>query len=157
MLFSVLSSCTTKNKFIKFGLNHPDIAAEFCADEYPAKDSIIKGKPDTVTNTVTLPPDTIPCPEPKVDPKTGKISPGRVVCPPSKTITKTVFTTDTIIRVDKAKETVLINRFQSEHDQRIKAETERDKLRKDNKALVWACSLIGIAALAMLFFLLRSR
>lgn len=42
------SGCTTKNKFIKYGTNHKDIASELCSELFPLKPSSVVTKKDTV-------------------------------------------------------------------------------------------------------------
>jgi len=145
-------SCTTKKGFIKYGNKHPDIAAEFCAEEYPAKDSIIQGRIDTLvqvktrTDTVTT---TI------VNEVTGETRTIRVPCPPCQQTTRTLVKTDTIIRIDKAKEAVLINRLNEKNTQLIKVEIERDGLKKDNNGLKWFSGISLAAAIFLLFLVLK--
>ncbi len=153
LLIIFLSGCITKNGFLTYGNKHPEIAAEFCAEEYPAKDSLIEGKTDTIvktdirTDTVTV---TL------INTVTGKPSLIKVPCPPCKSTVRTIYHTDTIIRIDKAKEAVLINNFNNEHDAKTKAETERDNTKKENKSLR-IMSVIAILAFFICLFLLIKR
>lgn len=90
-----------------FDANKP-AAAEYCADRFPVKDSLIKG--DTLVTTDTLyvkEYDTI------VD--TIKLKSYY----PTKYITKTIRITDTVIRRDNAREQVLANQVRQCNDVQI--------------------------------------
>lgn len=103
----ILASCNPVSKAIKTLDKNPEAAAIFCATRFPAKDSIIKGdtiiKTDTVENILV---DTVQILCPPNGTETIKI---KAACPPSKTIYINTHTSDTIIRRDRAAETVLSN------------------------------------------------
>ena len=138
MLFS---GCMTKNKFLRYGKEHPETAAEFCADEYPAKDSIIYGRTDTVTVTNTR---TDSVTTTIVNEVTGETKIVKLPCPPCKETIKVVHKTDTIIRIDRAKEKVLIEKSEQEQAKREKAE-------KNFQYLIYITAGLGVAVIGLVF------
>lgn len=140
----VLPGCMTSAKFTKYGLSHPKEAAQFCADEYPAKDSIIKGKSDTVTRTEYKPGVQLPCPPAKVNTVTGKTETIYVDCPPGEVIYHTITLTDTIVRVDRAIEKL-----------KDIAESELASEKKENKSLKLFAVIMTAAAILLLILVLK--
>lgn len=122
-LLLFFSGCDTQKRFSKLADEHKDWLAEECIEHYPAKDSLIQGKTDTVTNTITRTDSVITTVR---DTITGKTRTIKLPCPPCVQATKTVLRTDTIVRVDRAKEAVLINQYKAEHDKLVKTEEKLD-------------------------------
>lgn len=100
VLLVILGACTTPRKAVDV-LSRPKnepVAAAFCSQKYPVKDSIIKGDSvirfDTLWETYT---DTL-ISEPQVIIETKYVP---------KTVTKTITVRDTIVRENTAKVSVL--------------------------------------------------
>ncbi len=112
LIILLFASCNPLKKAQQtFDANKP-AAAEYCADRFPVKDSLIKG--DTLITTDTLyikeyenivTVDTVPMPLPSVT--------------HTRYITKTIRITDTVIRRDNAMEQVLANQVRHCNDLQI--------------------------------------
>lgn len=95
-ILASLTSCSGKKAFIKYSSKHPEVLAKECLDKFPAKETYIQGKIDTLINYQTIKGDSIECP---------KALPNKVVfvkCPDNKVITKTLIRVDTIIKKDSS-------------------------------------------------------
>lgn len=101
LLILLLSSCYSerkaKNQFSKAAIAYPKIPAEFCADEFPVKDSVIK---DTVITTDTLYIEGLADTVMIQDFDTVRITITKTL--PAKVITNTVHIRDTIIKTNTA-------------------------------------------------------
>lgn len=92
--------CSTLRKDMKnmavIETRHPQLLADKCALIYPIKEVVkyTQGETKTVTDTVEVPGESIPCPE--VINQKGDTIREFVKCPPAKTITKTIIRVDTI-------------------------------------------------------------
>lgn len=104
VFIGLLPGCSVEKKIRKaqkVASMYPDSFAMFCANAYPVKTQYIKGKDSVHTDTVVVEGKTIPCPA-VVNQKGEKVV-NNVVCPPSKTIYKDVFRTDTLVKENTAK------------------------------------------------------
>jgi hypothetical protein len=124
LILLVFVSCNPLKKAIKTFDANPGAAAQYCAEHFPARDSIILGDTVTITDTITegimieVPCDTVTL---------------TAICPPAKVITKIKTVIDTVIRIDQAKvlaslhtiaerdktigeQAVTINRIQADFD-----------------------------------------
>lgn len=131
--------------------------AKDCADNFPPQSQYAKGKPDTVTKTVQLPPVVIDCPPP--DPKTGKAT---VTCPPCKERTNTIYQTDTIKLPNTAREEELrlrADRLQDEANKAREAETNANVAAEEwkDKAKTRFWIIAGIVAAAIGAFILKLK
>ncbi|MEP7375523.1 MAG: hypothetical protein ABI675_19415 [Chitinophagaceae bacterium] len=149
-----LTSCNPVKKAVETFDKHLPAAALYCADRFPAKDSII------IRDSVRL--DTLW--------EDGEIvrvlvpsSPDTVIvkaqCPPHKIITKTIQHDSIIIRIDKAKETVLLNQVNQCNEDLLKVTTSRDELkaRVKGKVLIPWWILLIAALLTGGFIFLRIK
>ena len=134
----LLTSCVTPKKAVDV-LSRPKnepVAAEFCAAKYPVRDSIIRGDSvirfDTLWETYT---DTL-ISEPQV------ITETRIV---PKTVTKWITRTDTIIRENTAKVSVLnsqiaklfdLNRNLSEKNTELTQQRDEYKSQRNKARLI---------------------
>lgn len=121
LIILLFASCNPLKKAQQtFDENKP-AAAEYCADRFPVKDSLIKG--DTLVtvdtlyvkeyeNIVTV--DTIPMPLPAVT--------------HTRYITKTIRIVDTVIRRDNAREQVLANQARQCNDLQIELINKNTRL-----------------------------
>lgn len=118
-----LCSCNAERKALDYAKSHPEKFAEFCADEFPVKDSVI------VRDSISF--DTLYSENEVYIRDTSYIEKeGRTItiykekrCPPTKTITKTVRHDSLVIRRDTAKETAL----QQERDAQVKRGDKLDR------------------------------
>lgn len=95
-ILASLTSCSGKKAFTKYAAKHPEALAKECLDKFPAKETYIQGKIDTLINYQTIKVDSIECP---------KVAANKIVfvkCPDSKVITKTLIRVDTIIKKDSS-------------------------------------------------------
>jgi len=95
-ILASLSSCSGKKAFTKYASKHPEALAKECLDKFPAKETYIQGKIDTLMTYETIPGDSIECP------KVASNQLSFVKCKDSKVIIKTLLRIDTINRVDSS-------------------------------------------------------
>lgn len=145
LLATIFIGCMTTEKATSF-LKKEDKLDDVCAENFPVKDSLIKGDTvlviDTLVNTDTL--ETF---------EVFRDTVHHTITLPAKIITKTRTVIDTIIRQDNAK----INALQDDLRDRDKTITERDKkisaleiklydmTGKRNKWRLWFWILVAIA------------
>lgn len=139
-----LYSCNPISKAVKTFNANPEQAALYCALTFPVRDSIIKGdtilKTDTVTNESV---EYIQVECPPNSPDTIKIT---KPCPPGKTIYQTKVVTDTVIRRDFAKETVLSNSLTDCQTTVTKVQKQYEDMKdKRDKWRLWFWILVGAA------------
>lgn len=103
LIIFLLSGCLSQKKVQRYLNENPQTAAEYCAEEFPVKDSVYVK--DTVVLYDTLYLQGVPL----YDTLTikGETIIIERVCPPTKVITKTVRVDSIIIRRDIAQETSL--------------------------------------------------
>lgn len=103
LIIFLLSGCLSQKKVQRYLNENPQTAAEYCAEEFPVKDSVYVK--DTVVLYDTLYLQGVPL----YDTLTikGETIIIKRVCPPTKVITKTVRVDSIIIRRDIAQETSL--------------------------------------------------
>jgi hypothetical protein len=110
VLVLLLVSCNTEkkqlDKFNNYGYSHTPVAAQLCAVLFPAKDTLIQGRTDTLTRRDTL--------------VSIKVFHSRDTVEITRTVTvhdtKVIHKTDTVKIVDKAAFAALQNKWQTEHD-----------------------------------------
>lgn len=143
----MLFSCNPLKKAVKTFDENPNVAALYCSVNFPAKDSLIKG--DTVVLLDTLETQG-PVIEVQVPGDTVKI---KGQCPPVKVITKFSRVTDTIIRIDHAKEIVMAGEIQKRDKTIGERDSEITELKGELKAMkgkrdkwrLWVWILVGAA------------
>lgn len=123
-------------------LNHPNEFAQICAQLFPVRESFIKGKDSIVRDTlyeekvvkvpVVVKGDTI-----FVDAK----------CPKTKTLTNTVYRTDTLFKENTAKLKALENLYNKRGDELNKTKTLLTEAKLSSGQKNWV-----IGGLAFLFF-----
>lgn len=152
----LLISCATQQKkedrSYRFFRENPAKLATLCADQYPVKDSISPGKEIVTHDTVKVAGIVIPCPQPTINPGTGKTEPGSVQCPPAKTITNTITKRDTIFQENTARIADLLYKLEIEKDLHKKFELKADENQEStNKwrlfAIAASVGLIGFTIL----------
>lgn len=139
-----LYSCNPVKKAVNTFDKYPNAAALYCSIKFPAKDSTIKGdtvtKTDTIVNVIT---DSVSVDCPPDQPKIITIT---KACPPGKTITVTKVVTDTIIRRDIAKETVLSNSLTESQTTVTKLQGKYEGMKdKRDRWRLWFWILLGAA------------
>lgn len=127
MLLIGLFSCMTPKKAVDY-LKKKNLLADTCSENYPVKDSLIKG--DTITTTDTLwgidvTTDTLI--------KNDTVYITKVL--PGKVIIKTKVVYDTIIRRDIAQETVLKEQRNKLAQEKADMTIERDRWKEDYRKL----------------------
>ena len=138
-----LGGCMTAEKATAY-LKKKDKLDDACAENYPVKDSIIKG--DTVVTTDTLTEFEI-----YIDTTVVKDTVYITRMMPSKIITKTIRLTDTVIRRDNARENVLQDQVRDCTDLQLQLiakntaleEKVSDMTAKRNKWRLWFWILVG--------------
>ena len=95
-IVAALTSCSSKKAFEKYSEKHPEALAKECLEKFPAKETYIQGKTDTLLTYETIKGDSIECP------KVASNQLYFVKCKDSKVITKTLIRIDTINRVDSS-------------------------------------------------------
>jgi predicted small secreted protein len=150
----VLTACSPMKKAVQTFDKHLPDAAEYCADRFPAKDTIIVRdsiRLDTIYQDGEVVEVLVPS-----NPDTVLV---KAQCPPHKIIVKTVRHDSIIIRVDKAMETAL--RFQNEacNEELIKITTSRDELkaRMKGKVLIpwWILLVAGLLTGGFIFLRIK--
>jgi hypothetical protein len=139
MMLSNLTSCMSAKKF-----QQSPAFAKACAENFPARDTIIENIFHYETDTVLLPADTIIHFDTVTLPGGRRIDTIRTVCRPSKVVTNTVIKEKQIIRIDSAKVKALtddLNFTKSELDKWA------GKAKRRGKSFMW--SLIANALLIM--------
>lgn len=108
IIILLLTSCVSSKKVHKYLDKHPEEAAQFCAEAFPVKDTVIvrdsirfdtlylETEPEIIRDSFWLKGDTI-------------IRQVTKNCPPHQVVTKTVTKDSLIIRRDRAYETVQAN------------------------------------------------
>lgn len=142
-----MPGCRTQQKFNKIADKHPLWLAEKCTEKFPVQETTIEGKRDTITITETRT-DTVTATI--INTVTGKPVTVKIPCPACKSITNTIYKTDTIIRKDTAKEFVLTNSL-NEAKGEIK---DLEKGNKNKNTAIWILSGIclvlgGLGAVRM--------
>jgi hypothetical protein len=127
--------CTTQKKAVRWMNEHPVVLAELCNDQYPVKETFVKGQTIYETDTLIEPGLII-----QADPILLKVK-----CPPSKTIKVIERRTDTIMKENTAKLRLVLNDLSNLNTE---VETERKRTQAANSRFVWAIclGLVGIVA-----------
>lgn len=135
----MILSCTGKKGYLKYSASHPEVLAKDCLDKFPAKESFIKGKTDTLIEYSILKADSFACPEVKGQ----KITYIKI---PTKSL-KTLYIsrTDTVIKRDSSALFLLMksdNKVLNQNDEIIKLKDQKISL------IIWlilaVISLIGV-------------
>jgi len=135
----ILAGCNPLKKALKVANENPKEFAQFCADAFPVKDSVI------VRDSIWF--DTLYLEnEPEVDIRYVKDSVIKTITIPGKTyfVTKTVIKDSIVIRKDIAKETAL----QKQNDDLIVVNKDlvgaRDKFKKRSDFWMWVAIALGL-------------
>jgi|GEM_PF-1812749 len=154
-LFTLLSillltaSCVTvkkqRSRAHDFFREHPEELAELCADRFPPEIRYKPGVPIIKRDTVTVPGDSIPCPE-IINPDTGQKETPKVKCPDCKSIHESQSRVDTVYLPNTAREEQLrlkADRLQAERDLAILKEEEASN--KARKRFWYIVALVAFA------------
>lgn len=141
-ILASLTSCSGKKAFTKYASKHPEILAKECLDKFPAKETYIQGKIDTLINYQTIKGDSVECP---------KALPNKVVfvkCPDSKVMIKTLIRVDTIIKKDSSALYLL-----NVQNEKVKSlELKIKELKQDKRQLyMWLIFLIIFIGINLYF------
>lgn len=145
----VLTGCMTQKKQQRIARaymhSNPIELATLCSIHFPAKDTFIKGEPDTVTTEVV-----------RRDTVTVQVE-GRdihVPCPECRQKTRTITIVDTIVRLDEASLAVLLDQINvlSLSEAVLKEKlSEKDRQLKESKQKgykkTWIASALGLLTL----------
>lgn len=141
---SVKKQRTRAHEFFR---EHPEELAELCADRFPPSIEYKPGVPIIQRDTVTVPGDSIPCPE-VINPDTGQKETPKVKCPDCKSVIEYQTRTDTVFVANTAREEQLrlkADRLQAERDLAILREEDATaKAKKRFWTIVAIIALIGI-------------
>lgn len=145
----IVTSCTTQKKATGYFNNHSLQAAEYCANAFPVRDSIIY-KPGQIVHkldTQYLPGDSVPCP-----PTPGQLETKLVYvkCPPIKIITDSVFIHDTttVIRENMAK-------VSSMQQQNAVLTNQLEKAKPWKSRAIWTWVIAAVLIGAIVYFNVR--
>jgi len=97
----LLSACVTQERVQRYLQEHPELAAAYCAEEFPIQETLKPGKETVERDTSEQEGPVLDCPE-VTDQKTGKVHTPQVKCPPHKVIRETVTRVDTLIQKNTA-------------------------------------------------------
>lgn len=138
-------SCTGKQGYLKYSATHPEVLAADCLEQFPVKESFIKGKTDTLINYTVLEADSIACPTVE-----GK-SVTYIKVPVNSVKTLYISRTDTLIKRDSSALFLLMKsqkKTQEQYDEIYKLKSQKGSL------IVWlvlAClSVIGLFYITMI-------
>jgi len=155
MVIILLFGCTTARKAERFYDKNPILLAKIAAEKFPVIPTYIAGTPIYLNDTI--PGDSIPCPNPILDLADTyfmDLPSSKVKCPDS--YRHTVRVTDTIYLENTAKVKVLELEKEILKSSLIRAETERDGLKKDVKQYRLIC-IVGFVMIGLVGFLLFRR
>lgn len=154
-LVLLLAGCVNSKKATRYMNEHKDKLAELCAENFPAKDSIIVRdsiRLDTIYEDGEIVQVWVPS-----NPDTILV---KAQCPPHKLITRTVRRDSIIIRVDRAKETMLINNANQLNEALIKVTSQRDELKARVKGKVllpwWWLLIAGIGLAGWAYYRIKA-
>ena len=95
LLSFLFSGCSTLEKKIAkaklVAVENPDAFASFCANAFPVKEVVVKGK-DSIINDTVIRRDTVTI----IRTVNGVRDTIKAPCPPCRATTKTIFRTDTV-------------------------------------------------------------
>ena len=139
VIILVMSACVGQKGASNYYLNkYPEKLADLCNQRFPVTETFKPGKPVIIRNTIKG--DSIPCPQPVVNSKTGELKSGKVKCPDS-TI-DTVIIRDTIKLENTARVFVLQHtikelegKLKNESSKLEKANRDKDDLEKQISSL----------------------
>jgi len=153
----VLSGCYSRQKAVKqhgrASATYPEIAADYCARIYPAKDSLIKGDSIVITDTIYTGGltsfDTTIVMETKYITKTIQL--------PGTKIIERIFKTDTVVRVDRA----ALDLCSIERGKALTIATDKtkeaDKWRAIARKRFWLLVGLGAAMALGIFAMIRKK
>lgn len=152
IMISALYACNPAKKATDYMRAHPEVNAPVCADQFPVKDSLIKG--DTVYRTDTLETFEVLYDTVLAEPN-GAVDTVRIT--KTKIITNTRTITDTVIRENTARVSQLNNSLVVANTLVAAKNAEIEEWKKDysdmkasrNKFRLWfwiACGAIGMFA-----------
>jgi len=154
-----LAGCMTSEKAVSF-LKKKDLLDDTCAANFPVQEKFIKG--DSVVTTDTLWGIDI-----QMDTLVTKDTVYITKTLPPKTITRTIRTTDTVLKRDIAQENVLQDAVKKSRDEASKEKSEKDTITEKYNALKdkwkgkvgipwwWLVALAALIGLSARFKILR--
>lgn len=151
LLILTTASCVSvkkqRSRAHEFFREHPEELAALCADRFPPSIEYKPGIPIIKHDTVTVPGDSIPCPE-VINPDTGQKETPMVKCPDCKSVTEYQTRTDTVFVANTAREEqfrLRSDRLQAERDLAILKEEEAiAKAKKRFWYIIGLIALIGL-------------
>jgi len=130
-----------------FFREHPEELARLCADRFPPMPVYKPGETIIERDTVTIPGDSIPCPE-MINPDTGQKERPMVKCPDCQSIRESESRIDTMYLPNTAREAELrlkADRLQAERDLlALREQDAKDKAKKRFWYIIALIALIGI-------------
>lgn len=153
-ILGMCQSCSTLEKRIGkakvLAYEHPNEFASFCADKFPVKENVIKGKDSIRTDTVV---------EEKIV-RVPVVVKGDTVyveakCPKSNTVTRTVTRTDTVVKENTAKTIAMQLEMSKMNNELVKERTLREGAEKGSKSKNWWMVGLGLLLLASVYFNVR--
>lgn len=152
VLIFLFASCVTEKGATNYFVNkHPEKLAKLSATMFPVKETFKPGVPVIVRDTVKG--DSIPCPNPVVDPTTGQFTPGKVKCPDSTHETVTI--RDTTFIENSAVIAALQFDLKTELTKRVKSETKLEGLAKDYRRLFYIIGLLSLIVFVLVILIVR--
>lgn len=154
ILIMLLTSCTTERKATRYFNEHKPVAANYCAEAFPVKDSmsvIERTKYDTLYAPVYMV-DTVVRFDTLINERAVTLTrPVKVPCPSVPIITKTV-TRDSIhflentARIDACEYTIQDLQVKV-LTQAARIDTLQDKVKHKNKAILWLLLIIVVESI----------
>lgn len=157
LLTACLFSCVTryerqKIKAEKFYSENPKDLAKKCADEFPVKETFIKGADKIISDTV-LRNDTVFV-ERIIDGKTEYV---KIPCPVNKTITNTVIRIDTVKIENSAKIVSLSNELNKVRDLYDNEKQSLTKAKKTKNIFMYISIGLFLLIIGGTAYLIRSK
>ena len=154
IVLATLTGCSSLEKKINkaklVAIENPQAFNDFCASAFPVREVILKGKDSIVRDSIVRR-DTITI----IRTINGVRDTIKAPCPPCKSVTKTIYRTDTVKVEDTAKLSVL--REDNQKMQIIYAEENRLRVEAEKQAKTRLWILIGIGVLFVAYVALKIK
>ncbi len=157
LIISCMFSCVTryerqKIKAEKFYSENPKDLAKICADNYPVKETIRKGKDSLITDTVFRTDSVFV--ERIVNGKTEYV---KIPCPTNKTINRYIYRTDTVKIENTAKISSLSNDLNKVRDLLDKEKQSLIKAKKTKNIFMYISIGLFVLIIVGIAYLIRSK